>query len=427
MPRAGFAWDVFGNGKTSLRGGSGMFFDSRISSVLFNIYSNASPFITNVDITNSNGTSIAFNNPYGSYGLTNPFPAVQPPASTATFPTQSFLTYDPYNGFKDPVTYSWNLALEQQLTGSLSARIAYVAEHSSHQWVPVELNPKVSGTRVYNQTGCSTTNSCFSQAITAANTGANTSYQSLQASVEQRMRYGLTLSFNYTWSKALDNMPFNAAATSIGSGNSYVMPITVANYKSLDYGPSDFDHRNVISTTYVYALPKLGAIAPAALRYVANGWETSGLFQFRSGDPLTVTSNSSDTSGSGQSRDRANLIGSAYGGTACATGTHCKSFLNPSGFSSNTTGTYGTTKKGAFVGPQYANWDASLARKFAIRSSSYVQFRAEFFNVFNHTNFGDPNTAVGNSNFGRITSTTSQNANLANDPRVGQLSLKLVF
>jgi len=427
MPRLGFAWDVFGTGKTSIRGGTGMFFDSRISSVLFNIYSNASPFITNVDISNAGGTSIKFTDPYGSYGLTNPFPATQPPAATTNFPTQSYLTYDPFNGFKDPTFYSWNLALEQQLTSSVSARVAYVASHGSHQWVPVELNPFVSGTRVYNPTGCSASNSCFTQAITAANTGANTSYNSLQASLEQRMRYGLTLTLNYTWSKALDNMPFNAAATSIGAGNSYVMPITVAGYKALDYGPSDFDHRNVVSMSYVYSLPKVGASMPALTRYALNGWDTSGLFQFRSGDPLTAVSSSSNNSGSGQQRDRAVWNGSnAYGGSACSAGTHCKSYLNPANFANNGSGAYGNIKKGSFVGPQYAGWDVSAGRKFPIRQSTYMQFRAEYFNVLNHTNFGDP-TTTNNSSFGRITSTAPQNSNYTNDPRIAQFSLKLVF
>ena len=223
--------------------------------------------------------------------------------------------------------------MEQQLTHKpASTRVAYVAEHSSHEWMPIELNPIVSGTRVYNHAGCAATNSCYHQSTTEANTGGNTNYNSLQLSAEQRVRYGLTLLFNYTWSKALNNMPFNAAATSIGAGNSYVYPITVSNFKRLDYGPADFDHRNVISLSYVYTLPKVLDGAPAVMRYLANGWQTTGLVRFRSGDPLTIFSSTSNNSGSGQKRDRAVVIGPAYGGSACATGTLCKSYLNPASF-----------------------------------------------------------------------------------------------
>jgi hypothetical protein len=278
--------------------------------------------------------------------------------------------------------------------------------------------------------------SCFPGTITEGNTGGNENYNSLQLSAEQRVRYGLTLLANLTWSKSLDNTPWNQSATSVGNNSSYVYPIYMPNFKSLDHGPSDFDHRIISAVSYVYTVPKVLNDAPKAVQYIVNDWSTTGLFQFRSGDPLTVWSGSSNISLSGQSRDRAVQTGAAYGGSACGASTKCRSYLNntsfvnPTAAGSYTASSYGTVKKGSFVGPRYADWDASVARKFPLyKAGTYLMFRAEYFNLLNHTNLGDPNATVGGS-LGKITSTNPQNWSgtyTTNDPRIAQFSLKLVF
>src|SRR5260370_21398199 len=146
--------------------------------------------------------------------------------------------------------------------------------------------------------------------------GGNGSYNSLQASVEQRVRSGLALLANYTWSKAIDDTPYNQSATAIASGNSYVLPIYEPNFKRLDHGPSDFDHRNVASISYVYVIPNVSD-TPAAIRFLINGWQTSRLIQRRSGDPLTIVSNSNNASSSSQNRHLAMLATNPYGTNAC--------------------------------------------------------------------------------------------------------------
>jgi hypothetical protein len=163
----------------------------------------------------------------------------------------------------------------------------------------------------------------------------------------------------------------------------------------------------------------------AAERYAINGWQTNGILTMRSGNPLTVTGANVD--GTNLNRDRAVWNGqNPYGGNACAGATTaCRSYLNPAnfsqnpGFASNLALTYGNIVKGSFVGPRFTSWDVSVIRAFPIHEALQMEFRAEFFNVLNHTNFGDPQASQTNGAFGRITS--------ANDPRIGQLSLKLDF
>jgi hypothetical protein len=432
MPRIGFALDVFGDGKSSFRGGVGQFYDTRLPGVFDNIFANTVPFVASVSqgfATTATSKPAIFTDPYASVPGGNIFPAPQPPPAnyftTTNYQNAGYSTFNP-DTFRVPVYYSFNLAFEQQITKSLSGQLAYVGSLGFHQINPTDINPvwnqgPNNGKRVYSST---ITQRNYTSTMATVDTGGIANYHSLQFSLRERMSNTLTAFFNYTWSKAMDNNAFGSSVTAVVPGSSYVLPVYEPNYKRLDSGPADYDHRNVISASYVWLLPKMNEVN-AVLRYIVNGWQSNSIIIFRSGDPLTVTGNNVD--GTGQNRDRAIWNGqNAYGGIECAAGAHCKNWLNRANFSTNpsyTTNlalTYGNIVKGSFVGPQFVSWDTSIIRIFPIHESLELQFRAEFFNVLNHTNFGDPQGNQTNGSFGTITSTNG-------DPRIGQLSLKLAF
>jgi hypothetical protein len=249
----------------------------------------------------------------------------------------------------------------------------------------------------------------------------NESYQSLQLTLQQRVNKGLSVMANYTFSKALDTLPYLTVDTtpSSGPGAPYAYPIYQPNFKALDVGPTDFDRRSVFSGSYLWAFPSPQGSA-RILRAVVNGWQVTGIFQIETGAPLTITAGK-DVSMTGLNQDRALYNGQkAYGPGACNTTASCKNYLNPTAFALPKTGNFGNVVKGSFRGPGYFDWDAGIMRSFPlVEEALRLEFRAEFFNLINHTNFAAPVSAVSSAGFGGITS--------ASDPRIGQLSAKLIF
>ncbi len=409
-PRLGFAWDVFGNGKTSIHGGAGSFYEARQVMVANQVLIPA-PFSYSLTFIDQ-GT---FTNPY--LGTTDPFPYTNLGYKNKNFVFQSPLTlytYDQGPGkFQTPVSYNWNLTLEQQLTTNNLLRISYVGSHGSHGMETFNINPARPGPgsldsrRLY--LGYS--------AIDEIRHDVNSSYNALQVTLIRRATRNLTFSANYTWSKSIDDLPYGAAVNSAAINP--VLPIYVGrNFHSFDRGPSDWDRTNVASLSYVWTLPSWTS-GPAVARAVIDGWEVTGIVSAQSGDPLTVTAGG-DFSQTGQRSDRAVIVGPPYGKQACqGQPAPCVGFLNPASFTSPAPGTFGNIIKGSFRGPSYFDWDAGVFRNFPIKQKLILQYRAEFFNVLNRTNFSDPNTDVTGGGFGQITG--------ADDPRIGQMALMLSF
>jgi len=322
----------------------------------------------------------------GPYNLQNPYPPFTPSQAT------SIGTIDLNR--RDPYALEWNFGIQQSLTSNLLLSVDYVGSGGRKLVTNVQVNQAPAGPGPINprRPFPNAPNAFIVQNI------QNSNYNSLQVKLERRFAAGLTFRNSYTWSKCLDiDSDPNSAVLDYSYNLKY------------SYGPCTFHIHHVNTTDFVYMLPfgrgrKFASAAPALLNAVVGGWEATGVVTLRSGITYHVLSGQdSENTGNliSSSTERANIVGPAVPSGFQQNRDH---WINTSAFQVPAFGTLGNVSRNALTGPYFQNVDFALLKDFRIHEEMALQFRAEFFNLFNHTNFSNPVNSLASPLFGQITS-----------------------
>jgi hypothetical protein len=437
-PRVGATWKAFGSDKTVLRAGYAFFHDSAWSQGANGLWQNP-PFLGESDAFASAGCAFATSycatvlggTPSG-ISLSSGFAPINSPPTPGNF-TGSFYT-EPTN-IKLGRVQQFNLNLEQQLVGNMVMTLGYAGSRGTHILViGNDLNtnsPSACGSVSGYTLGCLAGGApyvapygTFDSIFLFGDVG-KTNYDSLQVKAETKTpKYGLYALVAYTWSHTFDN------GLSDGLGSLLSAPyFPLPNWQSLDYGLSQINLNNSFTGSVIYDLPfgkgkQFGSNWNNVTNTVLGGFQVTVIERIASGFPVPlIDSNNQSGSffqngGNGNNWNRPNRAS----GCDAQYAPHGKlQWINTSCFSTPTPGQLGTSSRVPAVGPDFVNTDFSVIKQFALpREGMGLNFRAEFFNLFNHAQFGLPVNDISASGFGSVNSTV-------NNPRLVQLALKLTF
>jgi hypothetical protein len=411
-PRVGLAWDVRGNGRTSVRAGFGVFWVPMTIGINLNRFTLIQPFTTDITVLGGDAYNIFGNAPFNGV---SPFP--RPNAADLNALKQA--DYVPTANensfglpFKTQQDYQWSFSLQQAVANNAVVELNYVGSSSSHLFTTVEGNPAIyiPGQSTVANTQARRRNPQIGL-INNTLSALSANYNSAQISFNKRYSSGFTVLGSYTFSKAL-----GIGTGSVGAGSNG--PRNPNNYQ-MDYSALSLNRTHNFVSSALYDVPWGRTGAPAWQRMAVGGWQVSGIFSAISGAPLTVGSGL-DNSLTGIGSDTADLIGDWRLDGNRSKQDRMAKYFNTAAFKTNAIGTFGTAGINWLYGPGSWNIDVAATKNFQITEHKRFEFRSSFYNMLNHPNLGNPNTTFTNGAFGKITT-------MSNSPRVIEMGLKFAF
>jgi hypothetical protein len=440
-PRIGGTWKVFGSDKTVLRAGYAIFHDSAWSQGAQGLWQNP-PFLGESDaFADLANAPCAFATSYcatvlgqtpSAVSLSSGFQAIPTPPNAQTF-TGNFV-YMPTN-IEHGRVMQYNVNIEHQLPGNIVLTAGYAGSEGSHILVTgnnlTTGSPTACGTVQGYTLGCNFNGSPYSSPYIAPNFNdiflygdvGKTGYNSLQIKAETKTAKGLYALFAYTYSRTYDN-GLTDGLGSVVSAPYFPLP----NWQNLDWALSQINLDNSFTASIIYDLPvgrgkQFGGNWNPVTNAILGNFQVTLIQKVLSGfpDPLIDSINNSGAAfsngGNENNWNRPNRVAGCNAGNAA----HGKlEWINPSCFVAAPSGELGNASRVPATGPDFVDTDFSVIKQIGLPREMGLNFRAEFFNLFNHPQFGSPVGDVSQPGFGFVQSTV-------NNGRLIQLALKLSF
>jgi hypothetical protein len=390
-PRLGVAWDPTGSGKWSLRAGFGQFYNRDDISLTDGLGGANPPFVGNFKSVNGNGRFL---------DNTNQLPACTPNCFGTGLGNASVGTE---LTARQPYTLQWNVSVQHEFMKDTRLEVGYVASRTKNAQSKYDANAINPADRLaFAQSNASLTSlkpflALQSGSIAVYSYHGSASYDSLQAAFNTRFRHDLTFAAVYTYSKTISDV---ALRSNNGNGNLLLDPFNLGAMRGL----ATIDRPQIFGANLIYNTPALQDMN-RIVRHSLGDWQLSTIVNVSSGTPYTPVINSFSAAGSGVN----DLSGIGLGNGAyrpdIVAGQSCRNasfknfqWINPNRYTLNgfKLGTIGTSPAGDCFGPGVARADFSLAKNFSITERVKMQFRMDFFNLFNHPQYNNPNN--GNTN-----------------------------